>query len=91
MSKNVELGELLPKLEAELKKQAKFAIKHDYSSLALYHLLSEHKDQITGLTPDYFHKAFRQIDMIGEHTDAAIYALLSKAPLFWEVFEELYD
>lgn len=55
---------------------------------ALYHLLLLNRDHIEDLIEDvnYFHKAFRQIDVTetGE-MDMAIYALLDEAEIFWSI------
>lgn len=62
----------------------------DYNSRALFHLLSAYKEKIVGLTPDYFHKAFRQIDVTDNgHVDMAIWCLLHRAKTFWDVLESV--
>lgn len=56
---------------------------------ALFHLLKQHKEELPELN-NYFHKAFRQVDVINDgsgHMDMAIYNLLDASKIFWEYFE----
>lgn len=66
---------------------------------ALYCILKANEAQITGLieedaTGHWFHKAFRQIDVIDDddgNTDSAIWHLLQHVGMFWQMLEEWND
>ena len=61
---------------------------------ALYFILQEYEKKITGLiehdqTGEWFHKAFRQIDVTEKsNIDLAIWTLLKNANLFWKIIHE---
>lgn len=61
----------------------------------LAHLLMEHKKLISEGDPIetdpsgyWFHKMFRQTDVINMHADMSIWLLLQNAPIFWELVHE---
>lgn len=59
------------------------------SDRALFHLLKRDKDNLPELN-DYFHKAFRQTDVLEDgNLDSAIWHLLSDSTLFWRLFERV--
>jgi hypothetical protein len=64
--------------------------KGTYVDKALWGLLSLHEKELPPFD-DYFHKAFRQIDVIDGYTDSAIWNLLSsdECKMFWAIVEEL--
>jgi hypothetical protein len=62
-----------------------------YTDRALYHLIAEHRKDLEGMSPGYFHKAFRQTDVTkSAHIDMAFWQLLQDAPVFWKLMEEMY-
>lgn len=77
----------------DLLKEFGTASKKDNRERALWHLLKTNEKEITGIVegdPEYFHKAFRQIDVCKDgHMDMAIWLLLDEARLFWKVFDTL--
>lgn len=79
--------------EKLLKKYDKIT-KEDDKERALFYLLKANEKHIEGLIEEdptgfWFHKAFRQTDVTDNtYTDLAIWHLLSKARLFWELLEE---
>ena len=59
--------------------------------VALANLLIAFDDQIAYLydTPEFFHKAFRQVDVVNiPGIDSAIWNLLYDSKLFWEIFDK---
>lgn len=64
---------------------------------ALFRLLNGFKKEITGLIEAdpsgfWFHKAFRQTDVTGNgDIDMAIWHLLQKASLFWQILKDPED
>lgn len=59
------------------------------SERALFCLLEGFKNDLPELD-DYFHTAFRQIDVTPYgHVDSAIWHLLYDAPIFWECFKKV--
>jgi hypothetical protein len=83
----IDFDKLLPELE----KRTKGRIGSSRCDRALYHLLLEFRKDMEGYTPDYFHKAFRQINVTKSgNVDMAFYALLDDAPIFWAIIEEMY-
>ncbi len=58
---------------------------------ALFHLLDRFREDLPPLD-GYFHKCFRQCDVLdlghGGHIDAAVHSLLYEADLFWRLFEK---
>lgn len=62
---------------------------NNWNDRALFHLLKLHKDRLPKLD-DYFHKAFRQVDVTDSgECDMAIWCLLQDAPIFWDCFESV--
>lgn len=83
--KDIEL--LLSLYRTELDTHDKLHI--EFIDWALYHLLVANKSKLPELD-DYFHKAFRQVDVTDSgNTDAAIWVLLSGAKLFWPIFAKV--
>lgn len=68
--------------------------KADYShqipvERALLHALKEFREALPPLD-DYFHKAFRQVDVLDSgHLDMLMWNLLTAATIFWQTWEEL--
>lgn len=62
------------------------------SDRALYSMLKYYKDKLPDLD-DYFHKSFRQTDIIDDDTegttDYVIWLLLCQSKLFWELYKEV--
>lgn len=59
------------------------------SDRALWHLLKYWENRLPELD-DYFHKAFRQIDVTDYgYVDMAIWNLLNDSTLFWRLFERV--
>lgn len=61
----------------------------------LYLLMTEHREAMPALeTPDqhaYFHKAFRQVDVMHNgRMDMVFYHLLSHSTLFWKACNEVF-
>lgn len=55
----------------------------------LYHLLKANETKLPPLD-DYFHKAFRQVDVTESgHTDMAIWQALQESKVFWRCFESV--
>ena len=60
-----------------------------YPERALFNLLRRNKEHLPEVG-DYFHKAFRQTDVIPHPgVDMAVWLLLQDAPIFWAVFDEV--
>lgn len=75
---------LLERLDAESLKNP------DWNSRALFHLFDSRREQLVGLEADYFHKAFRQTDVLNEKgLDLVAWSLLQDAETFWRVFESI--
>ena len=60
---------------------------------ALLLLLEKHEEEITGLIEAdpsglWFHKAFRQIDVIDGQTDMAIWHLIHTNEIWWKIIKE---
>lgn len=72
------------------KKSLKSVDKNYNLNRALWRLLNKHKEELPQ-ADDYFHKAFRQIDVIDETTDGVIWHLLCESQLFWECWKEIFD
>lgn len=58
--------------------------------VALWHLLSAHKEKFYGYDARYFNKSFRQLTMVDGHTDMAIWNLMRLSHCFWQLFGEIY-
>lgn len=83
---NEMLSRLLKRLDQATKTFEWTPTSH--AERALWHLLVQHRDKLPPLD-ERFHKSFRQMDCIDGHTDAAIWNLLTAAPTFWRLFEEV--
>ena len=69
------------------------APKPNKSDEALLKIFLMHRHTLNDMPLDgYFHKAFRQIDVIEEKgMDSVVHTLLDDAPLFWYYFEQYKD
>ena len=89
-----KIKELLELLEKETQHVSAFTTTTNDgkpSDRALWHLLKQWESKLPELD-DYFHKAFRQVDVTDDgHTDMAIWNLLSDSTLFWRLFERVQE
>lgn len=77
-------------------KEYQAAAREQMSSIdiALVNLLLAFDEEIAYLydTPYWFHKAFRQVDVVSiSGIDSAIWNLLYVSTLFWEVFDKYIE
>lgn len=79
----------------ELFKELTDDLDKDPAERALYLLLLEHRDRMPALETEeqyqYFHKAFRQVDVMDTgNMDLVFYNLLHYSQLFWLACEEVF-
>lgn len=93
MKKNEIFLKALDEATREAQKEER---RNSDSERALFLLLKGFEKHLPEID-DYFHKAFRQVDVIPDfdeqissgHIDSAIWVLLDKSKIFWEVYAEL--
>lgn len=88
----METKDLLIKLDEKIKSIERAKSFYGYEITdeeILVNLLHEYESEITGLieqdsSGNWFHKAFRQTDVVSGKIDFIIYGLLDKTNIFWE-------
>lgn len=59
-----------------------------YATNALCHMIEKYGEQLPPFN-DYFHKSFRQVDILEDgHMDMVFWNLLNATSVFWEVVEK---
>ena len=65
----------------------------NYTERALWHMLTRWKDELPEIVPgDWFHKAFRQVDVLGSgEEDMVVWCLLYDVTIFWDIYEKVAE